>query len=134
MKFDHQLLKIYSDAAIWTVWLFLASKPSAIPAKIALGLGTQRTPLFSTPEAMSVVIISHLEGSDDDVSTRVATSSFLVEIIARVPSGLKATLCGPKPVIRSMTLTSFWVSIIDTVSDLPDSLVKIPYLELAGFK
>ncbi|GIT09016.1 MAG: hypothetical protein CM1200mP30_26460 [Pseudomonadota bacterium] len=72
--------------------------------------------------------ISPLEGSDDDVSTRVATSSFFVEIIARVPSGLKATLCGPKPVSRSMTLTSFWVSITDTVSDLPDSLVKIPYL------
>jgi len=41
---------------------------------------------------MSVVITSHLEGSAADVSTRVATGSFGVEIIARVPSGLKATL------------------------------------------
>ena len=86
------------------------------------------------PDSMSVVIISHFVGSYDDVSTRVATSSFFVEIIARVPSGLNATLCGPKPVIRSMTLTSFLVSIIDTVSDFPDSLAKIQYLELAGFK
>ena len=83
---------------------------------------------------MSVVIISHLVGSDDDVSTRVATSSFGVEIIARVPSGLKATLWGFRPVSISMILTSFWVSITDTVSDLPDSLVKIPYLGFAGFK